>query len=265
MNCKNCNVILPEEAGYCPDCGAKIVNERPQMLEIIKAFIKFIFNWDNSYVRTFTDLFIRPHQVMHAYISGVRKRYVSPIVFLAVCTAFGMLVYNSLSDEYIKITENINEAQLEFFENLNAEEGKKSPIMDREQMKKENEENMRFYLKYFNLFSFLVMPLYTLMSFLVFGWEKFNFAEHFIINSYLQGLGLFVGAILFIIGIYTTPSLSIYALFLLAVYYLITYSKLLHLGFGQLVLKFLLFLLVLLGVVILTLIGVVLHLFIGNA
>lgn len=249
MNCKNCGTLLADDAHFCHHCGAKVVTERAHTLELIKGFFLITFNWDNSYIKTFRDLFSKPQVVIEAYISGVRKKYVPPIVFLAVMTAFGTLLYNAYSDEYINISSNLNDAIFEIAETYN-KTNSETKIFDKEKLNQDSRETQRQFLKYFNVFTFLSIPLSAFMSFLVFGWKKFNFAEHVIINSYLQGLGLFFGSIAFVIGIFTTQRLSILQGVFLLFYYFYTYTKLLNLSLGKVVLKILLFIALFVGLFI---------------
>jgi len=265
MKCKNCTTPIFEDSNFCHVCGAKIVTKRPNLVDIIKGFFIFFTNWDNSYIRTFRDLFTRPHVVIEAYIAGVRRRYVPPIVFLAVGAAVGMLTYNSFIDDYLEIMNQLNLAQMELINGGFDDSTNKEDILIQQQELIEDTTNFqRKFIKYFNITVFISMPFYAFISLLVFGWKKLNFAEHLIINSYLQGLSLFVGAITFVIGIYTYPNLILFQLFALMIYYLITYGKLLKLSFGKLILKFFKFLAILIGLFIaISLIAGIVAVFIG--
>ena len=156
MKCKNCSTPIAEHSNFCHVCGAKVVTKRPNTLDFIKGFFIFFTNWDNSYIRTFRDIIIRPHVVMKDYISGVRKRYVPPIVFLAVATALGMLVYNTMTDKYLEMSTSINEAQFDYFEKLNDEE-KGVKLFDKDKMNEDTENFSRLYLRYFNIATFLII------------------------------------------------------------------------------------------------------------
>ena len=110
--------------------------------------------------------------------------------------------------------------------------------------KNQNELNEYFthlILKYYNLLAFLFLPLYTLISRLVFG-KPYNFGEHLVTNTFLQSILAFLGILLFIlsllvdINIYFT-GISVLPFF----YYCFTYKKLYQLTFGQLLLRILKF------------------------
>jgi len=177
-----------------------------------------------------------------------------PIVFVSFGVALATIVYNTNSEEYLSLTKAILGAQFEIIQQQ-YEEGNMSD--EQYQLQLDNYDNtvnfQKNLLRYFNIISFLSLPLYALISLLVFG-RKFTYGEHLVINCYLQGLSFFVGIVLFLGGIYVwTPFLYVSVVFIMP-YYLWTYAKLLNFGLGKALLKFLLFLGVLIALCIILII-----------
>ena len=104
-----------------------------------------------------------------------------------------------------------------------------------------NEVLMKFQLKYYNLFAFLLLPFYTLISFLVFR-KPYNFGEHLVINTYLQSITSFFSVLLFIFSLLIGINLFGTGITILPfLYYCFAFKKLYKLTFGQLLLKVLKF------------------------
>ena len=263
MNCKNCQSELSDHDKYCPQCGAQVVAKRINTKSLFNEFLYNFFGWDNSFIKTLRDMIIRPHRVVRDYLNGVRKRYVSPFIFVAVGTGLAMLVFNALSEQYLEFSNTLGEQQVEIIkDNLDLKEGSKEEKEFQQQYNelqnpKELQESV---LKYFNIITFLLLPFYTFVSYLVFG-RKLNYGEHLVVNCYIQGFSFFLGVLLFVVSIYTYPPAFYFQYVIIITYYLFTYAKLLNLGTGKAILKLLLFILVLiLLLVVVFIIGVILTL-----
>lgn len=118
-----------------------------------------------------------------------------------------------------------------------------------DQLKADNEENLKFTLKYFSVLVFLLLPLYGFISYLVFG-KSFRYGQHLVINSYIQGFTFLTSVLIFVCSIYISPSIFSYSVIFVLFDYLYVYGRLLKLGIGQLILKLLKFFLVLITLVL---------------
>ncbi|WKX75311.1 hypothetical protein [Zobellia laminariae] len=98
-----------------------------------------------------------------------------------------------------------------------------------------------FSLKYYNLMAFFFLPFYTLIARIVFG-NPYNFGEHLVTNIYLQSILSFLGLLSFILSLTIGVNLFFSFIMLLPIlYYSYTYKKLFQLTFGQLLLRILKF------------------------
>jgi hypothetical protein len=169
----------------------------------------------------------------------------NPFVFIALGTAISLFIFNAYSDEYMKSYEGVGNFYKDLMVNIAGEEFVQSEEFQKTLKEQEvaNRESAEFTIKYFNLITFLFIPLYALISLLVFG-RKYTFGEYIIITCYLQGLILFVTIILFIISIYDNTSLFLYSFLISIPYYLYAFGRLMKLNIFKLFLKLLLFFLV---------------------
>lgn len=259
MNCKNCNTVLEDTAKFCYNCGAKMVYKRLSLKMLIGDFFNKVFGWDNSYFRTFRTFVTNPAEVAQAYIKGIRKKYISPITFLVIGLTFGTLVFNAFADKYVEYNTLITDV-MENYQQGNDDEqnkGKTSGYPDSKQLegKDKSSKNERVYqakkqakttLKYFNLLAFLTMPVYTLMAFLVFGWKRYNYSEHLVVNAYLQGFSMISTTVFFVLGIFISPWLYIASILVTIFYYLFTYKKLFEISWLKIIWKLFKFILIVL-------------------
>ncbi len=245
MNCKNCHTQLADEARFCSHCGAKVINTRITSKLLFQDFVNNFLGWDNSFFKTIKTLLIKPDLVITDYLNGVRKRYMNPFVFIALGTAISLFIFNAYSDEYMKSYEGVGNFYKELMVSLAGEEFVQSEEFQKS-LQEQNEANRasaEFTIKYFNLMTFLFIPLYALISLLVFD-RRYNFGEYIIITCYLQGLIMYFTIILFIISLYVNTSLFLYSFLLSIPYYLYTFGRLMKLNIFKLFLKLLLFVLV---------------------
>lgn len=217
---------------------------------LFQEFMSTYFGWDTSFVRTLKGLLLQPHVVISEYLGGVRKRYMPPIVFVSFGVALSSIMMNIFSEEYFQFTNSFGEVQYDIIQDsydkgILDEKAYNTQIESLETAK----QIQKYTLKYFNIISFALLPFYALISWIVFG-RRFNYGEHLVINSYLQGLSFFLGILFLIGGIYVWQPLTYLQLLIIMPYYLWTFAELMNFGFSKAILKFLLFIAVLLGLLL---------------
>lgn len=272
MNCKNCGYHLVNTAEFCHNCGARVVNERLNLKKLIQDFFNKVFGWENNYFKTFKNMVISPDEVVADYIRGVRKRHMSPITFLLIGTTIATLVFNMFSEKY----EELNSSAFldeDTYRSLYDPTDRVDDLTSPDEIKKYEEEFKAYkkrqeefqtkwsngILKYFNLAAFAFMPLYTLISMLVFGWKKYNYSEHLIINCYIQGLSMIGTTLLFVLALLINPTIYLFGVIVAIFYYSFTYKKLYALSLGKLLLKIVKFLIILIfAFLIVTVLGSIL-------
>ncbi|WP_299311331.1 DUF3667 domain-containing protein [uncultured Aquimarina sp.] len=258
MECKNCKYTLIEKADYCQGCGAKIVTERLTVKGIFLEFLNKVFGWDNTYLRTFRTMVVAPDKVVKDYIGGVRKKFMPPFTFLLIGLTIATLVFNSFSDKYAEFSSGMfgeNFYRLQFDSAKEKDDSLKNLENDEKAfedfMKEQIDSHKKMQgmlLKYFNLFAFLSMPMYTFIAFLVFGRKKYNYAEHLVVNSYIQGVTMIATTFLFIMALVIHPYIFSSGVLVAIFYYSFTYKRLCDLTLGRTLWKFIKFLLILITV-----------------
>lgn len=258
MNCKNCNTELNPEHKYCNECGAQVINKRITLKSLLSTLL-ISFGWDNQFFGTLKDLVIRPQMVFEKYLSGTRKKHTNPFAFFAIGVALSVFVINIYTEELINISmkDSLKPAET-VYDNLNENEGalyseKNSTYLEQQQTM--NSAAINFQYKYYYYLSFLLLPFYTLISFLVFG-KPDNFGEHLVINAYIQGLTFLIILPLFFVTLFLDYDVHTTAAILLTIiYYSYAYKKYRKYTLGQSLKKLLKFFAIIL-VVLLFFVGI---------
>lgn len=245
MNCKNCGSTLEEGAHFCHECGAKVVTKRITFRAMITDMLRNVIGLDNTYLRTLKAMFVSPQLVLSDYMKGVRKRYFPPFAFFTIGAALALFAFQQFSEDYIAISQGINESQFEVIDQA-IEPDKEMNVETVEQQLKDAEEIQRAILRYFNFFSFLLLPIYALMSFIVYR-KPYNFGEHLVANAYMQGVTFLFTLIFFLLSLVIDPKLYMFGMVFIMGYYTYAYGKWYQLSVGKSLVKLLLFLLVLIG------------------
>ncbi len=250
MNCKNCHDPLQEEYKYCSSCGAQVVSERISIKRLTNNFLSEYFGWDNRFLITIKALLIKPEVICKEYLDGVRRKYVAPFAFLAIGTALAMLLFNEYSDKYLELANMVNNKQYELIEEqFNHDESEEVIKNHRLESIELNTKIQSTILKYFNIFTFLMVPFYALVTFLVYR-KPYNYGEHLVIVSYLQGLIFLSSLLFFVLALKFHPALY-YCNLLVAVFlYLNTYRRLYKESFARTILRLLKFIAIVLGFLI---------------
>ncbi len=241
MKCKNCETEIVDDAHYCSNCGAEVVKERLTGKKIWHNLTNQFFGWDNKYILTSKELLLRPEKVLLPYFEGTRKKYVAPFAFLAIGTAVSMLIFNQFSDEYMRMVEMINDTEYNFLESRYTTPEQLEALKEQRASQLEmNKQIQAWILKYFNILTFILVPVYAWISKLVFG-KPFNYGEHLVTTAYFQGFLFIISIILFLGSVFINPALFSLSMVIGVVYYLYAYKRLYHLSSGQLIIAFLKF------------------------
>ena len=267
MNCKNCQDPLEKNAQFCDNCGAKVIKNRITF-KFLMVELFAVMGIESLYFNTLKKMFTAPQEVLNEYLTGVRKRYVNPFAFLAVGAALSLISFNLFSEDFKRMqsnadTEEIKEMKvlankdLSTIKNITEEEliALKKKQDSAKMAIKLQEGYLNFFLKYFNLITFLILPIYALMSKWTYR-KPHNYGEHIVMNAYLQGATMYISVITFFISMVTHPVVYMGSMLLYIIYYLFAFSKLYHHSIGKSILKLLRFIIVLILVFILLIIVV---------
>jgi hypothetical protein len=168
MECKNCERPLGTDYSFCSNCGAKIIRNRLTFKSLWYDISERYFNLDNTFLKTFWHLFIKPEKVIGGYVNGVRKKYLNPFSYYAIAiTVSGLLFF--IVKEFFPESLNMDWMMPKGGTQMDDE------IFDRT-------------AKYQTIISLVSIPLYAFLSKLVFlKNKKLNYTEHVVLNTYLFG------------------------------------------------------------------------------
>ena len=167
MECKNCKKILPEMAFFCDKCGAKVIRNRLTPRNLISYSLETWFNIDNSFLRTFITLFTNPADVIHGYITGLRKKYMNPISYMTIAiTLSGLIV--------ILMQKYSAEMDMNFFNQNVNQEG----------FQEFSGKVWEFTNDYYSLLFLLYVPVFAFAGWLTFNKNNYNLTEYLIIILY---------------------------------------------------------------------------------
>lgn len=243
MYCRNCKAELNPKDNFCNNCGAKIIEKRITLKSLFSD-VFLALGWDSNFLVTLRHLLSKPQKVCKEYITGTRNKYANPFAFFAISLAISLFVFSQFSEQLTQMTTNLSLVQTEITESEVSSDIKEDSGL--EMLGYKNQEDfgkaiMLFQMKYYNLLSFLLLPLFTLIAFLVFR-KPYNYGEHLVVNAYLQSITTFGGVILFVFSLVTGMNVfGTGSIILMLLYYSYAYKKLCNLTFGRLFVKILKF------------------------
>jgi len=106
--CLNCGV--KSEGKYCQSCGQETEVKRLEVKTIFHDVTHGILHWENSILRTFRCLLIKPGGTVRGYISGLRKSYVKPFSYFIFIQTIFVLLFHAMNGKYFAFASySINE------------------------------------------------------------------------------------------------------------------------------------------------------------
>lgn len=161
------------------------------------------FNVERGLVYTVKMLFKAPGIMINSYLAEWRFRIVNSFRLLVISTAVSLLVLYlvGLDDFVAGFSDGFNERA--------TDEGKLS-----------YQAFQTLFFDFYNLFLWISIPCYALVSFLFFRRDGFNYAEHIVAQSfYLSGLNI-IYTLLFLLAFFlTSETVFILALVLGTLYF----------------------------------------------
>ena len=168
MICKNCKHNF--NGIFCNNCGQNSKVKRIDFKYLVDEIPNSIFQVNRGFFFTVKELFIRPGHNIRDFLAGKRIRHYKPIAFLLVTTTLYVLTAY-LMDRNTFIDDLI----------LGFREG-----MD-ERKEISDFRILNWISKNQAYVPLLILPLYSLSTYLAFAKSKYNYFEHLVINFYITG------------------------------------------------------------------------------
>lgn len=96
--CKNCGA--ESDGKYCKNCGQETEIKRLEVKTIFHDVTHGILHWENSILRTFRYLLLKPGGTVRDYVSGLRKSYVKPFSYFIFIQTIFVILFHTMSGKY---------------------------------------------------------------------------------------------------------------------------------------------------------------------
>jgi hypothetical protein len=208
MNCPNCEALLTSK--YCGNCGQKADTHKITLSHILHDFQHALTHTDKGFLLLIKKLILRPGHVAKEYLAGKRKLYFNPLSFLVITSALHALVTSSSG----------------YFEAMSFGSGNSGGRQMPEWMIdvfRISEHNGK------TLSLIVIAPINALLTWLMFRKPKFNYAEHFVLHSFLIGQGHIIRMVIFVPFFLIAPEyvrINLYVFqALLLIYQIVAYKQ----------------------------------------
>ncbi len=196
-HCKQCD--KEGNGNYCNNCGQSYTIKRITIATIIHEIFHFFSHLDKGILYTLKQLIVSPGKPQLEYIEGHRVKHQKPFSMFFLCATAAALIYywtNSIIYHYFNAGE-IEEA--------------------------------KFFHQYMVLLSVVMLPIYTLITYLFFAKSRYNYAEIFILLLYSLSFLVFCSSLLqFLKFIYPHLKTEIIELPLILLYNWLTNKNFFH-------------------------------------
>jgi hypothetical protein len=162
--CKNCN--QPFVGNFCNHCGQAANTHKLSLHFIWHELQHGLFHFDNGIFYTIKQLLIRPGHSIREFINGKRVRHFKPLSFVIVLATLYGLLYHYFIDLHSDIkAENPQDDVVGIFKNVTL-----------------------WMMNHLAYASFILILGATISTYIVFRKQGYNWAEHFVLNTYVVGL-----------------------------------------------------------------------------
>jgi hypothetical protein len=169
MNCKNCGHIITGK--FCSHCGQNSKVGRINLPNFLNEVSESVFQIDKGFFYTLRELFTRPGKSLKEFLNGQRKNHFKPIAYVLTLSAL-----------YFLITQITN--QKTWMDDLIA--GWVNGASGHAQVPRVS-KILIWFSKNYAYASLLLLPIFSLASYLAFFKCGTNYLEHIVINSYITG------------------------------------------------------------------------------
>jgi hypothetical protein len=156
VHCKNCGHNF--HGNFCSECGQNAHTERIDSHFFLHDIPHSVLHIDKGFFYTFKELIVRPGHSIREYLDGKRVRHFRPLAYLLLLSTLSTLVNKAC--HYLTEKEYLAK-------------GVKITIEG------------SFFSHYISLFFMIMIPIMSLASWFVFRYQKYNFWEHLLLETYI--------------------------------------------------------------------------------
>jgi len=155
-SCTNCGVMGAGK--YCNNCGNNFTVKRITTPGILHDVFHFFTHLDKGFGYTLKQLIVAPGTMQREYIEGQRSKHQKPFSMFFICASVTALVRYWIDLSLTSYYHSANAGETNFFH------------------------------QYMVLMHSLLLPLYALVTFLIFYKSKYNYAEIAVFLLYTVGM-----------------------------------------------------------------------------
>jgi len=171
--CKNCGQNF--EGNYCNNCGQSAETHKMNFHFLWHDIQHGLFHFDSGIVYTVRQLFTRPGSAIREFMEGKRVKHSKPFSFVIIlATLYAFLFHYFHIELPLDIHVSGNEAAGNYIKVVN-----------------------EWIIAHYAIVSLSTIPLAALASFLAFRKTGYNYFEHIVLNSFINGQRLAIRILLF--------------------------------------------------------------------
>lgn len=155
--CKNCDHHF--KGNFCPHCGQSAKVEAIGVKYFLHDIPHSIFHIDKGFAYTFKELLLRPGKTLREYLAGKRVKHFRPFAYVVLMATL-----------YIVLAGIIKKATVFFGTQMGMSVSYGKP---------------GFFWQYLSVFFFIMIPFASFATWVALRKEKYNYWQHFLINTYL--------------------------------------------------------------------------------
>ena len=208
MKCKNCGEIVKEK--YCGYCGQNSNITKIQLSSLLRDLSESVFQINRGFLFTLIELFARPGTTIRDFLNGKRVNYFKPISYLLILSTFYFLIA-LLVDQETWMSDSI----IGFYEGASSQTSKIAfpPLVT-------------WFTQNYAYSSLLLIPVFSLASYLSFSKFGSNYLEHIVLNSYITGQqAIFYAVLTSLNAIISSDTLEVVPIFISMFYCIYVFIK----------------------------------------
>lgn len=170
MLCKNCNAKL--KGKFCSNCGQNIKVDKINFNYLIKELSNTIFQINHGLFFTIKKLFVSPGHSINEFLLGKRKNYFKPIAYVLLLATIYALIAKIIGGKTI-----LDEALIGWNEAYKTSNSSKEKEI----------ATLSWFIRNYAYTTLILLPFFSLASYIVFLESKYNYFEHIVLNLYITG------------------------------------------------------------------------------
>lgn len=169
MNCKNCGHTVEDK--FCGKCGQSSDLSRINFTSFIHEVSQSLFQINKGFFYTLKELTLKPGNTLKEYLDGKRKNHFKPITYLITLSTVYFFI-TKMTDQNT-LTGDLVAGWMNGASELNSNV--------------EIPKIASWFLTHYAYTTLLLLPIFSLASYIAFF--KFNktYLEHVVLNSYITG------------------------------------------------------------------------------